>query len=247
VAASQSIAFPNISLNVAVTEALDHVATELEKAVEGGQKLEAAVRELLTATIKQHKRIIFNGNNYSEEWQQEAARRGLLNHKTSVDAFAELLKPEVVATFEKYKVLNERELHARGEINYEQYIKTINVEAQLMILMANRYILPAAFEYQTQVAESAAAVKAAGASSTSTAQVLDGVIKLIDDFRGRTDKLARLVEHESNGSAEMHAKHFRDHVVPAMAELREAGDKLETVVPHAIWPLPTYREMLFIK
>jgi glutamine synthetase len=116
-----------------------------------------------------------------------------------------------------------------------------------MILMANRYILPAAFEYQKQVAESAAAVKAAGASSTSTAQVLDGLIRLIDEFRARTEKVAKLVEHEGNGSAETHAKHFRDHVVPAMADLRESGDKLETVIPHALWPLPTYREMLFIK
>jgi glutamine synthetase len=247
VSASQSIAFPNISLNVAATEALDYVATELETAVEKGQKLEDAVRALLTAMIKQYKRIIFNGNNYSEDWQKEAARRGLLNHRTSVDAFAELLKPEVVAAFEKYKVLNERELHARSEINYEQYIKTINVEAQLMILMANRYILPAAFEYQRQVADSAAAVKAAGVTSKSTPQVLDYLVKLIDDFRGRTEHLAKLLEHESDGSTESHAKHFRDHVVPAMVELREAGDKLEAVVPHAIWPLPTYREMLFIK
>jgi glutamine synthetase len=247
VSASQSIAFPNIALNVAATEAIDHVATELETAVEKGQKLEDAVRALLTSMINQYKRIIFNGNNYSEEWQQEAARRGLLNHRTSVDAFAELLKPDVVAAFEKYKILNGRELHARSEINYEQYIKTINVEAQLMILMANRYILPAAFEYQKQVAESAAAVKAAGVASKSTLQVLEDLVKLIDEFRARTDKLTKLVEHESDGSTESHAKHFRDHVVPAMVELREAGDKLETVVPHAIWPLPTYREMLFIK
>ncbi|MGH9314978.1 MAG: glutamine synthetase III [Vicinamibacterales bacterium] len=247
VSSSQSIAFPNIALNVAATDALDYVATELEQAVEKGQKLEEAVRGLLTSMIKQYKRIIFNGNNYSDEWQQEAARRGLLNHRTSVDAFAELLKPDVVAAFEKYKVLNERELHARGEINYEQYIKTINVEAQLMILMANRYILPAAFEYQKQVADSAAAVKAAGATSTSTSQVLDELVRLIDDFRARTEKLAKLVEHESNGSSESHARHFRDHVVPAMADLREAGDKLETIIPHGLWPLPTYREMLFIK
>ncbi|MGH9331668.1 MAG: glutamine synthetase III, partial [Vicinamibacterales bacterium] len=247
VSSSQSIAFPNIALNVAATDALDYVATELEQAVEKGQKLEEAVRGLLTSMIKQYKRIIFNGNNYSDEWQREAARRGLLNHRTSVDAFAELLKPDVVAAFEKYKVLNERELHARGEINYEQYIKTINVEAQLMILMANRYILPAAFEYQKQVADSAAAVKAAGATSKSTSQVLDELVRLIDDFRARTEKLAKLVEHESNGSSESHARHFRDHVVPAMADLREAGDKLETIIPHGLWPLPTYREMLFIK
>jgi glutamine synthetase len=116
-----------------------------------------------------------------------------------------------------------------------------------MILMANRYILPAAFEYQKQVADSAAAVKAAGSTSKSASQVLDDVIRLIDDFRARTEKVAKLVEHEGNGSAEIHARLFRDLVVPAMAVLREAGVKLETVIPHALWPLPTYREMLFIK
>jgi glutamine synthetase len=247
VSASQNIAFPNIALNVAATEALDFVATELERAVERGQKLEEAVRGLMTTIAKENKRIIFNGNNYTDEWQKEADRRGLLNHRTSVDAFGELLKPEVVAAFEKYKVLNERELRARYEINLETYIKTVNVEAQLMVLMANRYILPAALEYQTQVANSVAAVKAAGTGSKSGEAVLAELIRLIDDFRARTERLAHLLEHEGNGPAESHAKYFRDEVVPAMAELREAGDKLETIIPHALWPLPTYREMLFIK
>lgn len=247
VSASQNIAFPNIALNVAVTEALDFVATELERAVESGQGLEEAVRALLTKIARENKRIIFNGNNYSEEWQKEAERRGLLNHRTSVDAFGELLKPDVVQAFEKYKVLNERELRARYEINLETYIKTINVEAQLMVLMANRYILPAALEYMTQVANSVAAVKAAGTGSKSGETVLAELIRSTDDFRSRTERLAHLLEHEGNGSAEAHAKYFRDEVVPAMAELREAGDKLETIIPHALWPLPTYREMLFIK
>jgi glutamine synthetase len=247
VSASQSIAFPNIALNVAVAEALDYVAIELERAVQEGQPLEEAVRALLKATVRQHKRIIFNGNNYSEEWHHEAARRGLLNHRTSVDAFDELIKPDVVAAFEKYKVLTGRELHARREINYEQYVKTINVEAQLMILMANRYILPAAFEYQTQVANSAAAIKAAGTSSKTTLRVVEDLVRLIDDFRGAVEKLAKLLEHEGDRSTDAHARHFRDHVVPAMGELREAGDRLESVVPHGLWPLPTYREMLFVK
>jgi glutamine synthetase len=247
VSASQNIAFPNIALNVAATESLDFVATELEQAVEKGQALEDAVRTLLTKIARENKRIIFNGNNYAEEWQREAARRGLLNHRTSVDAFAELLQPEVVQAFEKYKVLNERELRARYEINLETYIKTVNVEAQLMVLMANRYILPAALEYQTQVANSAAAVKAAGTASRSTEKVLQDLIALIDEFRARTDTLAHAVEHENGGSAEAHAKYFRDQVVPAMADLRETGDRLEMVIPHALWPLPTYREMLFIK
>src|SRR4030095_14310566 len=97
----------------------------------------------------ENKQIIFNGNNYADEWQKEAAKRGLLNHRTSVDAYPEVLKPDVIRAFEKYGVLNERELKARYEVALEQYIKTINIEANLMVLMANRYILPSAFRYQT--------------------------------------------------------------------------------------------------
>ena len=102
---------------------------------------------MLKATIKKHKRIIFNGNGYSAEWQKEAGKRGLLNLKNTVDALPQIVKPEVIKAFEKFKVLTEAELHARYEISLETYNKTINIEAQLMVLMANRYILPAAFEY----------------------------------------------------------------------------------------------------
>jgi glutamine synthetase len=247
VSANQSIAYPNIALNVAVAESLDYVATELEKAVKGGKSLEKAVAELLPKIIKEHKRIIFNGNNYAKEWEKEAGKRGLLNLRNTVDALPQLVSKDVVSIFEKYKVLNERELHARYEVMVETYNKTVNVEGQLMVLMANRYILPAALDYQKQVAESVAAVKAAGARSIEGKKTLDGLVALIDDFRRRTDKLAHALEHEGDGSAEKHAKHFRDAVVPAMAALREAGDALEVVLPHERWPLATYREMLFIK
>jgi glutamine synthetase len=247
VSANQSIAYPNIALNVAVAESLDYVATDLEKAVKGGKSLEKAVAELLPKIIKAHKRIIFNGNNYAKEWEKEAGKRGLLNLRNTVDALPQLVSKDVVSIFEKYKVLNQRELHARYEVMVETYNKTVNVEGQLMVLMANRYILPAALDYQKQVAESVAAVKAAGARSIEGKKTLDGLVALIDDFRKRTDKLAHALEHEGNGSAEKHAKHFRDAVVPAMAALREAGDALEVVLPHERWPLATYREMLFIK
>src|SRR4029453_491544 len=116
-----------------------------------GKKLQEAVKVLLTKLIKENKRIIFNGNNYADEWQKEAAKRGLLNHRTSVDAYGEVIKAEGVKAFEKYGVLNEREIHARYEVALEQYNKTVNIEAQLMVLMANRYILPAGFPYQGQL------------------------------------------------------------------------------------------------
>jgi glutamine synthetase len=247
VSSNQSIGYPNIALNVAVTESLDYIATELEKAIKGGKKLEAAVAELLPKVIKENKRIIFNGNNYSAEWEKEAGKRGLLNLKNTVEALPQLVTKEVIAAFEKYKILNERELHARYEIMVETYNKTVNVEGQLMVLMANRYILPAAFDYQKQVAQSVSAVKAAGGKSAEGKKTLDALVKLTDEFRRRTDNLARALDHDGNGAAEKHAKHFRDVVVPSMAKLRETGDQLELMIPHGTWPLATYREMLFIK
>jgi glutamine synthetase len=246
VSSGQSIAMPNICLNVAVADALDSIATELEGAVKKGKKAEKAAWELLPKMIKEHKRIIFNGNNYSAEWEKEAKKRGLLNLRNTVDALPELTKSAAVKTFQKHKVLNARELKARSEINYEAYNKTINIEAQLMVLMANRYILPAALEYQKNVAESVAAVKAAGGTSAQAKKLLDQLVKLIDSLKGTADRLAHELEHAGDGAVS-HAKHFRDKVIPLMAELREAGDGLELALPHEMWPLPTYREMLFIK
>jgi glutamine synthetase len=246
VSSGQSIAFPNIALNVAVTESLDSMATELEQTMKKGKSLDAAVKELLPKVIKENKRIIFNGNNYAEEWRKEAAKRGLLNLTNTVDALPELVKAEAVKIFQKYKVLNSRELAARTEINYETYVKTLNVEGQLMVLMANRYILPAALQYQKQVAESVAAVKAAGAATREGKRLLDRVTGLVDDLRTQTEKLAKALDHHAAG-AEKHARHMRDAVVPAMQALRETGDQIELLVPHEVWPLPTYREMLFIK
>ena len=246
VSSGQNIAFPATCLNLAVAESLDTMATELEGRLQKKESLQDAVGAMLRKLIKQHKRIVFNGNNYSDDWQKEAGKRGLLNLKNTVDALPEIVKPDVVKTFEKFKVLNERELHARYEVNLETYCKTINVEAQLMVLMANRYILPAAFEYQKRVADSVAATKAAGAASKEGKKLLDRITKLIDQFRVQTDKLAAALEHTSS-STEKHAKYMRDTAVPAMATLRDLGDQIELFVPHELWPLPTYREMLFIK
>jgi glutamine synthetase len=247
VSSNQSIAYPNIALNVAVTESLDYIATELEKATKSGRKLEAATAELLAKIIKENKRIVFNGNNYSKEWEKEAGKRGLLNLKNTVDALPQLVTKEVVGLFEKYKVLNERELHARFEVMFETYNKTVNVEAQLMVLMANRYVLPAALAYQTQVAQSVSAVKAAGGKSIEGKKTLEKVTRLTDDFKRSTDKLAKALEHEGNGDAARHAKYFRDQVIPAMNAVREVADKLENSVPHEIWPIATYRDMFLIK
>jgi glutamine synthetase len=247
VSSNQSIAWPNVALNVAVAESLDYIATELEKSVKEGKKLQAALKALLTRLIKENKRIIFNGNNYSDEWQKDAAKRGLLNHRTSVDAFGEVLGKDSIAAFEKYGVLKERELRARFDVALEQYNKSINIEGQLMVLMGNRYILPAAYRYQAELGQSVAAVKAAGGSAKEPKKVLDRLNRLVDETKQAVDHLQHLLEHEANGDALKHAKYFRDKVVPAMNALRESADALETIVPQDLWPLPTYREMLFIK
>jgi glutamine synthetase len=257
VGSTQNVAFPATCLNVAVAESLDAMATELEETLADGSTgrgkkpakgdvFNDAVGALLKKTVKQHKRVIFNGNGYSEEWQKEAANRGLLNLKNTVDALPQILEPLVVKTFEKFKVLSERELHARHEINLENYSKTINVEAQLMVLMSNRYILPAALEYQKRVGESVAAAKAGGVPSKEGVKHLAKIVGLVDKFRAQTERLTGQLDH-NGGSAEQHAKYMRDCIVPAMAALRDVGDQLEVVIPHEIYPLPTYREMLFVK
>src|SRR5689334_17008881 len=247
VGSTQNIAWPNTILNVAMADSLEYVANELEAAKAKGEDLNKAVGKLLVKVTKEHKRIIFNGNNYAPEWEKEAGKRKLLNHKNTVDALGELVKPEAVKLLDRFKILNEREAHARYEVFLENYNKTINIEGQLAVLIANRYILPAALEYQKRIGQSVAAVKQAGGSSVQAKKLLTQYTKLVDQFKARADGLAAALEHQSNGSAEKHAKYMRDKIVPAMAKLRLVGDAIEVLTPHEIWPLPTYREMLFVK
>ena len=158
----------------------------------------------------------------------------------------QIVTPAAIKLMDRFKVLNEREMHARYEVFLENYNKTINVEGQLMVLMANRYILPTALEYQRLIGQSVAAVKAGGATSAQGKKLLSTYTKLVDKLKLQSDALAGLLAH-GGGSSEKHAKYMRDKVVPAMVKLRETGDQIEVLTPHAIWPLPTYREMLFVK
>jgi glutamine synthetase len=246
VSSNQNIAWPNMVLNAAMADALDSIATDLEKAVAKGEDLKAAVGKLLTRVVKEHKRIVFNGNNYSAEWEKEAKKRGLLNLRNTVDALPETVSPAAIKLLDRFKILSEREVRARYEVFLEHYNKTINIEGQLMVLMANRYILPAALEYQKQIGQSVAAVRAGGGTSVGGKKLLVTYAKLADRFRAQTDALTTALEH-SGGSAESHAKYMRDKVIPLMNRLREIGDEIEVLTPHEIWPLPTYREMLFVK
>jgi glutamine synthetase len=163
-----------------------------------------------------------------------------------VAALPQLVTKEALALLDKYKILNNREVHGRYEIFLENYNKTINVEANLMVLMANRYILPTGLEYQKNIGQSVSAVKSAGSPSVQGRKLLATYTKLVDRFKAQTDTLDKLLGHES-ASSERQAKYMRDHVVPAMDKLRETGDKIEVITPHENWPMPTYREMLFVK
>jgi glutamine synthetase len=158
------------------------------------------------------------------------------------------VSPKAVALFGKYGVFSERELHSRFEILLENYIKTINIESQLTSQIASRQILPAALRYQAEVADSVAKLKAAGVKvPASQSALLDELTTTIDELQNATAVLEKVSEDHRSGDTHGHAKHMRDEVVPAMAAVRAAGDKLEGIVAADLWPLPTYQEMLFIK
>jgi glutamine synthetase len=230
-----------------VAESMDYIATELEKAVAGGKTLNAAIQELLPKIIRQHKKVIFNGDNYTEEWHSEAQKRGLPNLKSTTDCLPVLQKKETIDLLTKYKVYSAKELESRFNILSETYVKTISIEANMMLTMAKTMILPAALRYQREVGESIAAAKAAGANSPAGLETFGFLVSSITDFQRNISALEKATGHHAEGSPFDHAKHAKEHVVPAMAELRKAGDKLETIVADDLWPLPTYREMLFIK
>jgi glutamine synthetase len=247
VGSSFNIAGPNTVLNAMVAESLDYVATELEKSIKGGKDLTSAIQALLPGIIKEHKRVIYNGDNYLEEWQTEAGKRGLPNLKSTTDVLPVFKKKEVVDLLTKYKVYSAKELESRYNILSEKYVKEVTIEANIMINMAKTMILPAALRYQNEVGQSIASAKAAGANSPAGVEILSGVVATITDFQRAIDKLEKAVAHHAEGDAFAHAKNTFATIVPAMAELRKLGDKLETNIADDLWPLPTYREMLFIK
>jgi glutamine synthetase len=249
VGSSQSIAGPIVVLNTIVAESLDDFAAHLEKAVAAGKDFNGEIQSLLQRVIRECKQIIFNGDNYSEAWHAEAEKRGLPNRRTAVESLPDLISPKSVALFSKFKVLNERELHARYEIHLESYRKTINIESQLSIQIATRMILPAALRYQAQVAEAIANLKAAGVAVPRVESAhLTELVESIERLQTAVDHLSSVTEEvPANGDALAHAKHARDVIIPAMNVVRSAGDQLECLVADDLWPLPTYQEMLFLK
>ena len=248
VGSSQSIAGPNVVLNTIVAESLDDIATELEAGVKAGKDLNAEIQALLPKLIAESKKVIFNGDGYSEAWHAEAEARGLPNRRNTIDSIPDVISPKAIALFGKYGVLSERELHSRYEIYLENYQKTINIESGLTLQIATRQILPAAIRYQAEVAQALVQLKAAGVTPPkSQVDQLNELTSTIEDLQNRIAALAKVVEDHSGDNSMAHAKHSRDAIIPAMNAVRAAGDKLEGIVADDLWPLPTYQEMLFIK
>jgi glutamine synthetase len=247
VGGSQSVAGPNTVLNTIVSESLDFMATNLEKAVASGKDLNKAIQDLLPGVIKESKKVLFGGDNYTAEWHQEAEKRGLPNLRNTVDALPVIVRKDSIELFGKYRVYSERELHSRQAILAEHYVKTINVEARLTSFMGKTMIVPAALRYQGEVATAANAAKTAGVDNSAQLDLLRSLTATLTEFQKAVGTLEHALDHHASGDLLAHAKHSRDSVLPAMAAVRSLGDKLETIVADDLWPLPTYREMLFIK
>jgi len=243
VGSSQSIATPNFVINTIVAETLSQIADRLEKAEDFKAEVNAVVKEI----IKNHKRIIFNGNNYSEEWVAEAEKRGLPNLKTTVEAAPALIAEKTIKVLEKHGVLNRAEIFARYEICLENYIKTIRIEALTMIEMASRQILPASLAYVGKVANTVASLNAAGTDSSFAKEELDELVSLTSGLKAAIDKLGTKLEEvdAQDGDTLEHARAYRDVIIPQMNELRDFADKLETLVDASLWPIPTYGDLLF--
>ena len=244
VGSTQSIADPNTVLNTIVAEVLCDMADKLEAA----EDLPMALHDMIKDTIAAHKRIIFNGNGYSDEWVVEAERRGLPNIKCMVDAVPALVKEDAVEIFEKHGVYTKAEMESRAEVMYETYSKTINIEALTMIDMAKKQIVPATIKYQTSLAESVNAIKAASSAvdtSVQEALMADISTNLKDMYAAlaHLEEVAGKAEAMEEGAEQGHYSH--DVVFTAMDELRKPADKLEMLVAKSAWPFPSYGDLIF--
>ena len=244
VASSMSIAGANTVLNATVADVLQTMADKLEKA----DDFDKAVDEVIYETLKAHRKVIFNGNGYSDEWIAEAERRGLPNVKTMVDATASLFDPKTIEMFERQHVFNKTELESRAEINYEAYAKAINIEAKTMIEMASKQYIPAVISYVTSLADSINSISAACAEADLSVQkdLLTKCSSLLAEAqKALNDLVAADAKANSMEEGKEQAEFFKDTVFTTMASLRAPIDKLEMLVDKEYWPVPSYGDMLF--
>ena len=238
-----SVAPPNVVLNAIMAEAFADACDELEKA----EDFDIAVHDLIKRNFSDHQRVIFNENGYSDEWVAEAERRGLPNIKSTVDAIPELTRPENVKMFERFHIFNRSELESRSEVKYENYSKTINIEAKAMINIANKQIIPAVIKYIRGLADTINSVEAAGVKATSVErELLEKCSSLLAETSGALKKLIDADEYATSmPEGEKQARYYYKKVVPAMAALRRPVDELERMVDKKDWPMPSYGDMMF--
>ena len=242
VGSSDSIADANVVLNTIVAESLRQFADELERA----DDFRASLHDLIVRTIREHKRIIFNGNNYTREWEEEAARRGLCRLDTAVDALPCYLAPKNVRLFETHKVLSLNELRSRKDIGLDAYAKTINIEAETMLMMARRQILPAVLAYAGRLAEIAGQVRNLGVRLNCAGSTLSSYCAKCDLLNDAVNTLSHtLAVRPAEEDPEAAARYMRDQVLPAMNQLRKTADDLEQVTDQKLWPFPAYDQLLF--
>jgi glutamine synthetase len=230
-----SLAFPNTVLNTIAAEAIDDLAGKLKEKLDAGSGMPEAVMEVVKDSYLANKVVCFGGDNYSEEWHEEAEKRGLKNLKTTPDALPEVIADDTVKAFEEYHVLSKRELESRYDVWIEQYAIRANIEAEETFSIGQTLILPAGLRQLALISE-------AGVSA------LEGEVReLVDDLAGSLGELkeANAVPGDLEG-LEL-ATYARDSQLAAMGKVRVAGDQLEKVVADDFWPLPKYEEMLFIK
>jgi glutamine synthetase len=239
VGSSQSISGPNVTLNTVVAEALDEIATRLEKARDVNSEILAIIRE----AVNEHGRIIFNGNNYSGEWVKEAARRGLPNVGNTVDALRAMNSPKAVRIFGRYKVFSKEELLSRYDIYLEQYAKHINIEARTAVQMTRRQFIPAAITFMTELADSAERCGRHGAVQNALLARAGGLLESASAHVQELEKQTARA-HLQDGTLKR-ATAFRDKVLPLLVALRADVDALEEILPDDLWPVPTYADLLF--
>ena len=242
VGSRDSIASPNIVLNTIVAEAFSEACDVLEKA----DDFDKALSELITKYATEHKKIIFNGDGYSDNWVEEAEKLGLPNIKSMVEAIPALEDEKTIKVFEQFHVFTEAELRSRVEIKYENYAKVINIEAKTMIDMASKQIIPAIIKYTKTLADTVVAVKAAGVDASVQAEALAEVSELLKEAKEALATLIKVTdEAATKEEGEEQAKFFKFTVFPAMEALRAPVDKLEMIVDKEAWPMPSYGDLMF--
>ena len=237
-----SIAGPNIVLNTIVAEELRQFADVLEKGVD----FEKDVLALIKETLKEHKRIVFNGNNYSDEWIEEAEKRGLLNLKSTADCLPYFIHPKNVELFTSHHIFTEKEMHSRFEILLDSYCKTINIEAVTMLQMAKKSIMPAVIAYTRELTETALAKEQLGVNADTEKRLSSELSSLLSCFISAIDRLDQaMINVKDTDDIAQQASDYREHVFAAMQEVRGVSDRMETIVSKKYWPWPTYGDLLF--